>query len=112
MGGGEVGMRIRASLLERFAMGEALNDPLWKFIDDDIVGEWRRGTVHQVVVQNTADGHLYGFEFKEQGNDHYWTSFEDFGDDDLVELYRVKAVMTLTYQRAAEEPTALVPDTA
>lgn len=96
-------MKIRASLLERFAMGEALNDPLWRFVDDDVVDEWRWGNIHQVVLQNTADGHLYGFRYKMQGGDHYWTSFEDLGDEDLVELYRVTAVMTLTYQRLPEK---------
>lgn len=105
-------MKITASLLERFAMGEALNHPVWKFIDDDIIGGWRWGNVRQVVLQNTEDGHLYGFEYREHGNDHYWTSFEDFADGDELDLYRVKAVMTLAYQRAAEEPTASAPDTA
>lgn len=105
-------MKIQKSILERFAMGEANVDPGWVFIDKDIIDEWRWGIINQVVLQSAEDGSLYGYAYQEQSGDRYWNSFEDLDDEEEIELYPVKAVMTLSYQRVRPDAKASAPDSA
>jgi hypothetical protein len=95
----EIRMLVAVHDLDLLLAGEEATP--YKYITQTVVDEWRWGYVYEVIIKD-SDENFWGYTYKEQVGDEYWTSFSD---TEFVQFYRVfpKEVVTTKYVRNPDD---------
>lgn len=80
----------------RLSSGETVGN--YQPVSDEIVDEWRWGTVSTLVVNDKSDGTYWSASYQEQVGDNYHNSFED---EDTVDFAQVKPVQVVKVEYEA-----------
>lgn len=92
-------------LVEDAAFEGEIDDPDWEVTASELIGRWRWGTTHRVVLCSKRGPDWFAFIYQLSSGDSDWNTFRGEGDE--VELYRVRPQnRTITeYVRVEDQPS-------